>query len=75
MQIEVSEWLDRYQITRKIILGISMWMLYDASRWSQVYASGSNLSGTEIASILAMGQAPATLFAAWAFKVYVESKA
>jgi hypothetical protein len=50
-------------------------MLYDASRWSQVYASGSSLSGTEIASILAMGQAPATLFAAWAFKVYVESKA
>lgn len=51
-----------------------MWMLIDAARWGMWFAVGNPRNGMEIAAILAAIQAPAALFAGWAFKIYQENK-
>lgn len=51
-----------------------MWMLIDAARWGMWFAVSNPRNGMEIAAILAAIQAPAALFAGWAFKIYQENK-
>ena len=70
----MDTWLKRYRVRSTLILGIAMWMLIDAARWGMWFAVGNPRNGMEIAAILAAIQAPAALFAGWAFKIYQENK-
>ncbi len=66
--------LNQYRAIRIAVLGIAIWMTWEASKWSMWFATGNTREGVEIAAILAAVQAPITLFASTVFKAYVESR-
>lgn len=70
----MDQWLNRYRIRSTLILSLAMWMLYSAAQWGMWFAVGNARNGLEIAAILAAVQAPATLLAGWAFKIFQENK-
>lgn len=74
MAYEVDLWLKRYRIRSTIVLSIAIWMLIDAAQWGMWFAVGNQRDGVQIAAILAAIQAPATVFAGWAFKIFQETK-
>ena len=66
--------IDRYVVVRRVVLGVAIWMTWEASRWSMWFATGNTRDGMEIAAILAAVQAPIMMFAGQVFKVYSEAK-
>lgn len=70
------QWADgrNFASVRAFTLAASVYLLYEASRWSTAFAEVSARSGNEIALIITAATAPATLLAGYAFKLYVESK-
>lgn len=67
--------LDRYRVTRRLTLGIAIWMTWIVSEWAMWFAAGNARNGVEIAAIIAAVTAPTTLFGGYIFKVYADSEA
>lgn len=66
--------LDRYRVTRRLTLGIAIWMTWVVSEWAMWFATGNSRNGVEIAAIIAAVTAPTTLFGGYIFKVYADSE-
>lgn len=67
--------LDRYRVTRRLTLGIAIWMTWQVSEWAMGFAVGNARNGMEIATIIAAVTAPVTVFGGYVFKVYSDSGA
>ena len=70
----VAIWLNKYRIRSTVVVGISLYMLWDMQVWGKSFAATSHFTGMETAAILAAVQAPAALLAGWAFKIFQENK-
>lgn len=71
------DWIDSRGVIRRGVLGLTIWMLYEASVWAHHYAllaldKGKTDAG--VAAIMAAITAPATLLAGYVFKAYLESR-
>lgn len=71
---DLAAWITKYKIRTSLMLGIGVWMMIDAAKWSMHYALTSSLPGAEIALIIASVQVPATTFIGWAYKLYIENR-
>ena len=70
----MDQWMKRYRIFSRTMLGIAMLMLWWVTEWSMKFAATSSLSGTEIAAVIAVVQVPATALFASVYKSYAENK-
>ena len=64
--------LKEYRIISRVILVVAIAMLWRSAEWSMWFAVGNGRNGMEMAAIMAAIQAPAALFAGWAFKIYTD---
>ena len=72
--VRLEELLDRHHVRSTIVLGIASWMTIELQNWSYQFAATSTRSGVEIAAILAAVGIPATAYAGFAFKWWLENK-
>lgn len=71
------DFIDSRGIVRRAVLAVSLWMLWDVSKWGMDYADRALAAGNTDASLGAVMVAaggPATLLAGWVFKLYVETR-
>lgn len=71
------DFIDKRGVIRRIVLGVTIWMLYDAGKWGGEYASHAlELGKTDagVGVIVGAVTAPATLLAGYVFKAYLESR-
>lgn len=71
------DWIDTRGVVRRIVLGITIWMLYRAGEQSFTYAMAALEKGkvdASIAAIIAAFTGPATLLAGYVMKVYLDSR-
>lgn len=71
------DFVDSRGIVRRAVLGVSLWMLWDVSKWGMAYADRALAMGKTDASLGAVMVAaggPATLLAGYVFKLYTESR-
>jgi hypothetical protein len=72
------DFVDSRGVVRRLVLGFSLVMLWDAAKWGMAYADSALAMGktdASIAAIMAAAGAPATLLAGYVFKQYLESRA
>lgn len=74
-------WLDlllnKYRLVRIAVLATATWMTVASLDWAYKFGLlwlETGKSGIEAAAVVAAITAPATGYAAWAFKVYVGSR-
>lgn len=70
----MSNLLDQYQVTRKVVLFLTMWLTWIVSDWAMWFAVGNARDGMEIAAIIAAVTAPVVALGGYVFKVYADSK-
>lgn len=72
------DFVDSRGVVRRIVLAISIWMLWQQGTWANEYALKALAVGKTdvgIAAIMAAISAPATLLVGYVFKLYLDSKA
>lgn len=69
------DWVDQRAITRRIVLGVTVWMTWRAFAWAAVFAETTTRVGTDTGLIIAAVTAPIAALQAAAFKVYSEGRA
>jgi hypothetical protein len=73
--VKFWDWIDRRAIIRRVVLFVTLWMTWRAFNWAGEYASSvNNLSGMDIAAIIAAVTAPITYLQAAVFKIYSEGR-
>lgn len=71
------DFIDNRGVIRRTVLGVSLWMLWDVSKWGMAYADKALEVGKTDASLGAVMVAaggPATALAGYVFKLYIESR-
>lgn len=68
------DFIDKYAIVRRIVLGVAIWMTWRVSEWAMSFAVSSTRPGVDLAAVVAAVTAPVTVFGGYAFKVYADSK-
>lgn len=64
---------DKTRLTRRIVLGITIWLTLDSFFWAKYYIQSlPTTSGAELGLIVAAVTAPVTALQAFAFKWYME---
>ncbi len=71
------DFLDTRGVIRRVVLGISIYMLWIQAEWAHEYALTALAYGKSdagVAAILAALSAPATLLVGYVFKNYLDSR-
>lgn len=71
------DFVDSRGVIRRLVLAVSLWMLWDVSKWGMDYADRALVLGKTDASIglvMAAAGGPATLLAGYVFKAYLDSR-
>jgi hypothetical protein len=71
------DFIDRRGVIRRIVLGVSIWMLWVQAEWAHEYSLAALALGKSdagVAAILAALSAPATLLVGYVFKNYLTSR-
>jgi hypothetical protein len=71
------DFVDTRGVIRRVVLGITIWMLWRVTAWSMAYADAALAAGNTDASLGAVMMAvggPATVLAGYVFKLYVDSR-
>lgn len=68
------DWVDRRQMIRRSVLGITLWMTWSSFTWAAAFASTCTKPGLEVAAILAAVLAPIATLQGFVFKVYADGK-
>lgn len=64
---------DEYRVTRRIVLGIVIWLSVKTSLWAIAFAEAKvGLGGAELGLMIAAVTAPQATLAGFAFKWYME---
>lgn len=77
MLTRVWDWIDTRGVIRRLVLGITIWMLWREGAWAYDYALRALSAGKAdmgVAAIMAAITAPATLLAGYVFKAYLQSR-
>ena len=72
------DFLDTRGVIRRVVLGLSIYMLWVQATWAHEYALAALALGKSdagVAAILAALSAPATLLVGYVFKNYLDSRA
>lgn len=73
----MDKFLDRYRVTRRITLGIAIWMTWVVSVWAMRFAldfvAAHATTGMELAAIIAAVTTPVTAFGGYVFKTYSDN--
>lgn len=70
----MDDWMRRYRVRSTVMMLAGIAMLIWVTAWGMSFADTSPRSGAEIALITAAIQVPATYYAAFAFRIYSETK-
>jgi hypothetical protein len=71
------DFIDNRGVVRRLVLFVSIWMLYIQSMWAHGYALTAlsyGASDMSVAAIVAAISAPATLLVGYVFKEYLTSR-
>lgn len=71
------DFIDQRGVIRRVVLGISIYMLWVQANWANEYALTALAHGksdASIAAIIAAISAPATLLVGYVFKTYADSR-
>lgn len=71
------DFVDNRGVIRRVVLGVSIWMLIVEANWARDYAFAALAAGKAdagIAAIMAALTAPATLLVGYVFKTYLDSR-
>lgn len=68
------DFVDSRYAVRRVLLGIVIWMTWEAYKWATGFASGCSRPGVEIAAIIAAVLTPITALQGFTFKFYLDSK-
>ena len=84
MTAALNNWLTRWWdfvdsrgIVRRAVLGVSLWMLWDVSKWGMTYADKAldkGITDASLGAVMVAAGGPATLLAGWVFKLYVDTR-
>lgn len=67
------DFMDRTRLTRRMVLGVTVWMSVDAYLWARTFAGEkAGLGGAEIGLIIAAITAPMAALQGFAFKWYMQ---
>ncbi len=70
------DFIDNRVVVRRAALGISVWLVWDGTRWAQKYAElHADKPGAEIALTITAVTGLTTLLMGYLFKVYTEDRA
>jgi len=76
----ITQWwdfVDQRGVVRRLVLGVSLWMLWDVSKWGMAYADKALAAGSTdaaLAAVMAAAGGPATLLVGYVFRVYIDSR-
>ena len=65
-------WTDKYKVTRRLMVALSMWMTWEVSTWAMWFCVGNARNGMEIAAIVAAVTSPVMAMTAVVFRAYVD---
>ena len=65
-------WTDKYKVTRRLMVALSMWMTWLVSEWAMWFCVGNTRNGMEIAAIVAAVTSPVMAMTAVVFRAYVD---
>jgi hypothetical protein len=65
-------WTDKYKLTRRLMVALSMWMTWLVSEWAMWFCTGNSRNGMEIAAIVAAVTSPVMAMTAVVFRAYVD---
>lgn len=71
------DFVDDRGIFRRAIVVVSVWMLWDVSKWGMVYADKALEKGivdASIGAVIAAVGGPATFLVGWVAKIYMDSR-
>ncbi len=68
------DFVDKAAIIRRLVLGLSCWMTWDAYRWAAQFATYTDKAGVETAAMIAAVTAPVSWITVAVFKTYTEGK-
>lgn len=68
------DWVDRRCIVRRIVLGVTVWMVYEAFSWAARFASATEKDGAEVGLIIAAVTGPIAVLQGYVFKLYSENR-
>lgn len=69
-------WIDRrhFVSVRSAVLGVTVWMTWEVTRWAFDFAHATKLPGLEAAAVIAAITAPFAALQAAVFKFYMDAK-
>lgn len=67
-------WIDQRGVVRRLVLIIAIHLTYVTTYWAMRFAETSTRTGIDFAALIGAVTAPATAFAAFAFKAYLDSR-
>ncbi len=68
------DFVDNRQVVRRLVLVVAVHLTYVCTYWAMHFAETSTRTGIDFAALVAAVTAPATAFAAFVFKVYIDGK-
>ena len=71
-----ASWVDRrhFLSVRTAVLGATVWLTYETTRWAFTFAHGSTFDGIGTAAVIAAVTAPLAALQAFAFRDYMSAK-
>lgn len=69
----ITEPFSRVGVVRPFVLGVTLWLTYDAYQWAAHFAEVSTRTGLEVPAIITAVVAPISWLQGWIFKLYNDS--
>lgn len=65
---------DRYHLTRRMALYVSLWITVDSYVWAKHYAETTATDSLQVPAIIGAVLAAVTALQGWVFKLYIEGR-
>lgn len=66
--------LDKYRISRRVTLYISLWLTVDSYIWAKHFAESTAKDSMQVPAIIAAVLGAVSLMQGWVLKLYIDGK-
>lgn len=70
----LMDFIDKRGVVRRVVLAVAIYMTWRVSVWAMMFVGHSDLSGVDLAAVVAAVTAPVTAFGGYVFKAYIDSR-
>lgn len=66
--------LDKYRISRRVTLYISLWLTVDSYVWAKTFAENTAKDSMQVPAIIAAVLGAVSLMQGWVLKLYIDGR-